>query len=319
LNWSDEKYKFTLGLGALALVGMLAELARPALPAWVAMAVALTPLILFVFLHPGELPDGVIRAAHVAASVWYLAAAAVILNEGLRRPDFPRAWAFWAFLLLPGRSPARSCSGGWPGGDTSRWRRARVGRTAPTWRNARMGKLFAEIDDGLREFIARQHVFFVATAPLAPGGHVNVSPKGLDTFRVLGPTTVAYLDLTGSGVETVAHLRENGRLTLMFCALSGAPRILRLYGRGQAVETGDADWDRLRGAFPHFDGARSVVVLEVERIADSCGFGVPLFDYHGERPQLPAWADRTGPAGVARYQAEKNRRSIDDLPGLRGV
>src|SRR5688572_11359902 len=105
-----------------------------------------------------------------------------------------------------------------------------------------MGKVFAELDDDLRAFIARQHVFFVASAPLSPDGHVNLSPKGLDTFRVLGPTTVAYLDLTGSGVETVAHLRENGRLAVMFCAFEGRPRILRLHGRGRIIEPADDEW-----------------------------------------------------------------------------
>src|ERR671912_285168 len=126
-----------------------------------------------------------------------------------------------------------------------------------------MGKRFAELDDALREFIARQHVFFVATAPLAADGHVNVSPKGLDTFRVLGPTTVAYLDLTGSGVETVAHLRENGRVTVMFCAFEGRPRILRLYGRGRCVEPGDAEWATASAGFPALSGVRSVIVVEV--------------------------------------------------------
>src|SRR5579883_815601 len=149
-----------------------------------------------------------------------------------------------------------------------------------------MGKLFPELTDDLREFIARQHVFFVATAPLSADGHVNVSPKGLDTFRVLGPRTVAYLDLTGSGVETIAHLRENGRLTVMFCAFEGRPRILRLSGRGRAVEPGDPEWATVAAEFPAAAGARSVVVLDVDRIADSCGFGVPRFEFAGDRPQL---------------------------------
>src|SRR5262245_42433528 len=129
------------------------------------------------------------------------------------------------------------------------------------------GKLFSELDDDLRAFIARQHVFFVATAPLSPGGHVNLSPKGLDTFRVLGPRTVAYLDLTGSGVETVAHLRENGRLTVMFCAFEGRPRILRMYGRGRAVEPGDAEWPAGSAGLPELPGVRTVAVLAVERLA----------------------------------------------------
>lgn len=181
-----------------------------------------------------------------------------------------------------------------------------------------MGKVFEGLDEGLRAFLARQRVFFVATAPLAAEGHVNVSPKGLDTFRVLGPREVAYLDLVGSGVETVAHLRENGRITLMFCDFSGPPRILRLYGRGRAVEPGDEEWGRLVGLFPELPGARSVVLVELERIADSCGYGVPVFELAGERAQLPAWARRKGEEGLARYKAQKNRESIDGLPALRG-
>jgi hypothetical protein len=179
-----------------------------------------------------------------------------------------------------------------------------------------MGKVFETLDDDLRAFIARQHLFFVATAPLSADGHVNLSPKGLDTFRVLGPTTVAYLDLTGSGVETVAHLRENGRLTVMFCACEGRPRILRLYGRGRAVEPGDAEWPAVSSEFPAVPGVRSVVVLEVERIADSCGYGVPRFEFVADRPQLADWCERKGPEGVRAYQARKNRSSIDGLPGL---
>ena len=159
-------------------------------------------------------------------------------------------------------------------------------------------------------------MFFVATAPLAADGHVNLSPKGLDTFRVLGPTTVAYLDLTGSGVETIAHLRENGRVTVMFCAFEGRPRILRLYGRGRCVEPGDAEWADASAAFPALSGVRSVIVVEVERIADSCGYAVPLYEFAGERGQLCAWADNKGEEELRRYRAQKNRTSIDGLPGL---
>ncbi|AMV27177.1 Pyridoxamine 5'-phosphate oxidase [Gemmata sp. SH-PL17] len=179
-----------------------------------------------------------------------------------------------------------------------------------------MGKTFTEINDDLRNFIARQHLFFVATAPLSADGHVNVSPKGLDTFRVLGPTTVAYLDLTGSGVETIAHLRENGRLTIMFCAFEGRPRILRLYGHGRAVEPGDSDWLAVSAAFPDLAGVRAVVVMDVSLIADSCGYAVPLYQYAGDREQLVAWADKKGTEGLTQYRAQKNRASIDGLPGL---
>lgn len=180
-----------------------------------------------------------------------------------------------------------------------------------------MGKLHDAVEGPLREFIEAQHVFFVATAPSASGGHVNLSPKGLDTFRVLGPRTVAYLDYPGSGVETIAHLRENGRITLMFCAFAGPPKILRLHGHGRAVEPDHADFPAL---FAHFSEraslVRAIIVVEAERISDSCGYGVPLYAYQGEREQLFRWAEKKGDAGLVEYQREKNARSIDGLPGL---
>jgi hypothetical protein len=180
-----------------------------------------------------------------------------------------------------------------------------------------MGSIFPELNERLREFIAEQKMFFVASAPLAPDGHINVSPKGLDCLRILGPVTVAYVDFTGSGIETVAHVRENGRLTLMFCAFQGPPRILRLRGRGEAIEPADEQWDIYYSQLPQYTNARSIIVLHVEMIADSCGYGIPLYDYVGERSQLAAWCERKGPAGIAEYQATKNRQSIDGLPGLR--
>ena len=180
-----------------------------------------------------------------------------------------------------------------------------------------MGKVYDGIDDRLAEFIGRRHLFFVGTAPSDPEGHLNVSPKGLDTFRILGPHSVAYLDLTGSGIETVAHLRENGRMTVMFCAFEGRPLILRLYGRGRLVEPGDGEWEGLIAHFPEYPGVRSVVVLDVERIADSCGFGVPLYEYKGERSKLLDYAEKKGPEGMDRYKAQKNKESIDGLEGLR--
>jgi hypothetical protein len=180
-----------------------------------------------------------------------------------------------------------------------------------------MGSAYLELDEDLQEFIAAQHVFFVGSAPLSPEGHVNVSPKGLDSFRILSPREVAYLDLTGSGVETVAHLRENGRLTVMFCAFSGRPRILRLYGGGRAVEPHDADWEQYMRHFDPHPGARSIVVLAVERIADSCGYGVPCYEHVAPRTQLDAWVRSKGVRGIAEYQSKHNRRSIDGLPGIR--
>jgi hypothetical protein len=180
-----------------------------------------------------------------------------------------------------------------------------------------MGRVLEQLDDRLVGFIGRQHLFFVGTAPDGPDGHLNISPKGLDTFRILGPTSVAYLDLTGSGIETVAHLRQNGRITILFCAFEGAPLILRLYGRGRVVEPGEPEWDGLVGGFPDLPGIRSVIVVDLERVAESCGFAVPLYDYRGERSQLIDYAHKKGPGGLQQYRASKNRASIDGIAGLR--
>jgi hypothetical protein len=179
-----------------------------------------------------------------------------------------------------------------------------------------MGRSYDRIDGLLIEWIGRQHVFFVATAPLAADGHINLSPKGLDTFLVIGPTRVAYLDLTGSGIETIAHLRDNGRITIMFCAFDGPPRIVRLQGRGQVHTKGTASFDKLAAGFAARPGSRAVITLDVERVADSCGYAVPLMDFRADRDRLDAWADNKGPEGVAAYWLEKNAQSIDGLPGL---
>jgi Pyridoxamine 5'-phosphate oxidase len=180
-----------------------------------------------------------------------------------------------------------------------------------------MSKLYDGIDDALARFIGAQQVFFVATAPLDAAGHVNLSPKGLDSFRLIDRKTVAYLDLTGSGIETVSHLRENGRIVIMFCAFHGPPQILRLHGRGEAIVPENPRFKDLLALFPDFAGVRSVVVVSLERISDSCGYGVPLYRYEGARTQLLDWARRKGSRGVARYQAENNQVSIDGIPGLK--
>jgi hypothetical protein len=182
-----------------------------------------------------------------------------------------------------------------------------------------MGKVYEELNDALIDFIQKQHMFFVGTAPDSPDGHLNISPKGLDTFRILSPTTVAYLDLTGSGIETVAHLRQNGRLTIMFCGFEGRPLILRLHGRGQVIEPTDPEWEQLIGQFPDYPGARCVIVMTVDRIADSCGFAVPLYEYKGERSQLIDYANTKEPEGLNQYRYQKNRVSIDRIAGLRSV
>jgi len=180
-----------------------------------------------------------------------------------------------------------------------------------------MGSVFSALDDDkLIAFITEQPMFFVATAPSGAEGHVNLSPKGHDTFRVLDATTVAYLDLTGSGVETIAHLRDNGRITLMFCAFTGPPRIVRLYGRGEPVFPGDAGYDDLVSRFPPLLGARSVIRIHLDRVSTSCGYAVPRMDYVGERDTLEKWCERKGPEGIERYKQEKNAESIDGLRGL---
>jgi hypothetical protein len=179
-----------------------------------------------------------------------------------------------------------------------------------------VGMVYPEIDDSIRQFIEAQPVFFVGSAPLDREGHVNVSPKGLDSLRILGPRRLAYLDLTGSGIETVSHLKENGRIVLMFCAFQGPPKIIRVHGRGRVIEPGHPEFYALASSFPDLEGKRSVILVEVSRISDSCGFGVPLLKCEGQRNQLTAWATRLGPEKLDAYQRDKNRESIDGLPGL---
>jgi len=179
-----------------------------------------------------------------------------------------------------------------------------------------MGKTYESLDDRLQAFIGRQRVFFVATAPRDEAGHINLSPKGLEGLAIIDARTVAYLDLTGSGVETIAHLRENGRMVIMFCAFEGPPNIVRLHGRGEVLEVGTPAFEALAPRFARWAGARSIIRLDIERISDSCGYGVPLYSYQGERSQLVDWAERKGPEGIERYQVERNARSIDGLPGI---
>ena len=180
-----------------------------------------------------------------------------------------------------------------------------------------MGKVYEQLEPPVADFLRQQRLFFVATAPLAADGRVNLSPKGMDTFAVVDAQTVAYLDLTGSGIETVAHLRENGRIVLMFCAFEGPPKIVRLHGLGEVLEPGDDVFDTHRTLFGAFPGVRSIVRVRVTRVSDSCGYAVPLFQYVEDRDQLTQWADRKGEAGVEEYQAKNNAHSIDGLPGLR--
>ncbi len=179
-----------------------------------------------------------------------------------------------------------------------------------------MGKTYETIDDSIRAFIERQKMFFVATAPLAADGLVNLSPKGLDSLRVLDDQSVAYADLTGSGIETIAHLKENDRIVVMFCAFEGAPKIVRLHGVGEVVEPAHPEFEQLRSLFPEYTGLRSIIRVQCSRISDSCGWGVPTYGYEGERSQLLDWAVQKGAGGVALYQQEVNATSLDGLPGL---
>ncbi len=189
-----------------------------------------------------------------------------------------------------------------------------------------MAKVFERIDEHQRAWIARQPLFFVGSAPLAGDGHVNVSPKGpIGTLKVLDDHTVAYLDVVGSGAETIAHLRENGRVVVMLCAFEGPPRILRLHGRGEVLVPGDEPYADLLESCDFTDPAtaearRSIVIVHVERIADSCGYGVPLMSYEGERPHFAKWADKqlrvSGPGALQDYQREMNSESLDGLPAL---
>lgn len=178
-----------------------------------------------------------------------------------------------------------------------------------------MGKLYESLKPDLRDWLVRQKVFFVATAPLANDGHVNCSPKGGDTFRVLNDSEVAYLDLTGSGIETVAHLQENGRVVIMFCAFFGPPKIVRLHGVGEVIYPNHPDYSHLSGCFQAHPGTRAVIRVKLTRISDSCGHGVPLFDFVAPRDLLDQWLVSKGAGGLADYRTMKNQTSVDGIPG----
>lgn len=175
-----------------------------------------------------------------------------------------------------------------------------------------MAKFYSALSEDLIDFIRAQHIFFTASAHAT--GRINLSPKGLNTFRVLSATRVAYLDLTGSGAETAAHIHADGRLTFMFCSFEGPPMILRLYGRGVVVKPTDADWTGLVKAFPAIPGARQIIMLEIDSVQTSCGFAVPRYEYCGERDELVGWSVKKSEDGLREYRAQKNARSIDGLP-----
>jgi len=176
-----------------------------------------------------------------------------------------------------------------------------------------MGRVYEEISTELAEWIGQQKMFFVGTSPLSESGSVNISPKGYDTFRIVDSQTVAYLDLTGSGAETIAHLRENGRITFMWCSFEGPPRIVRIHGRGRVVSANDVSF---QGVFNEIPGARSIIVATAERISDSCGCSVPVMKYEEERTRLREWADNKTEQELNDYRQMKNSSSIDGLPAL---
>lgn len=174
-----------------------------------------------------------------------------------------------------------------------------------------MARFYSALDDKHRAFIAAQKIFFTATG--LAHGRLNLSPKGMDSLRVLTPSRVAYLDLTGSGNETGAHLKHDGRMTMMWCSLDADPLILRAYGRGRAVRRQDAEWSELRRHFPQLPGERQLIVLDIDSVQTSCGYAVPRYEYVGERDTLARWAEKKGPVGLLDYWREKNRISIDGL------
>ncbi len=180
-----------------------------------------------------------------------------------------------------------------------------------------MGKIFEEIDDKLAAWVGRQKMFFVASAPATTDGHINCSPKGIDSLRILGSRQIAYLDITGSGAETIAHVRENQRIVIMLCAFEGPPNIVRFHGKGEVVEPADPEFDTLAESFDIQASTRAIIRIDVTRISDSCGFGVPLYDFKADRDIFDSYAKRKGPEGLRQYRAEKNRVSIDGLPALK--
>ena len=175
-----------------------------------------------------------------------------------------------------------------------------------------MGKTYEELDERLQRFISEQKMFFVASAPRSDDGHINISPKGFDTLRILDSKTIAYLDLTGSGVESIAHIKEN-----MFCSFDKTPLILRLHGRGQVIERSDAEWAALQPLFPRVREARAIIRVSIDRIADSCGFGVPMYDFVGERDDYSRYMDQVDDERLREEQLQWNEKSLDGLPGLK--
>ena len=180
-----------------------------------------------------------------------------------------------------------------------------------------MGKIYEAITPEIETWLAKQKIFFVATAPLSAEGHINCSPKGLDSFRIIDGNTVAYQDLTGSGVETIAHLQENGRIVIMFCAFDGPPKIIRFHGTGEVITSGDEGFEELNAKFPERMGTRAYIKVNVTRISDSCGYSIPLYEFKQDRDVMDKWVVNKGPQGLVEYRALKNKESIDGLDALK--
>ena len=181
-----------------------------------------------------------------------------------------------------------------------------------------MGSVYESIEAPIRRFIEKQPMFFVATAPLTDQGHVNLSPKGMDTLRIIDNDTIAYVDLVGSGAETIAHLRENGRITIMWCSFGPQPRIVRAYGRGTSLVSGSQHFDDLMAAFPAHRAVRSIIRMRVSRVADSCGFGVPEMTFVAQRSRLAEWGEHKTAKELETYKRKRNAVSIDGLPAWEG-
>ncbi len=180
-----------------------------------------------------------------------------------------------------------------------------------------MGKEYQQIDAAIQRWLDRQKVFFVATAPRADDGLINCSPKGVDALRVLDERTLVYADIGGSGIETVAHIRENGRIVIMLCAFEGPPKIFRFYGKGVAIEPGDDGFEELAGQFTHMPAIRNFVRVDVDVIRDSCGYGVPLYEFQSDRDSMRNWVEAKTEDELVQYRRDNNLESLDGLPGLR--
>lgn len=177
-----------------------------------------------------------------------------------------------------------------------------------------MAKFFDSLSEHLQDFIQKQKIFFVGSAPLNENGHINLSPKGTDSFRVISGNKVAYLDMIGSGNETSAHILENGRITIMFCAFDGPPNILRLFGRGRTILPKDEEWTELSSLFELGLATRQIILADIYQVQTSCGYGVPYYTYLGERDHMQKWAENKGEEGLEAYKKEKNWVSLDGLP-----